>query len=442
MTNPATDLDVIPANSLYKIPKNQSRYQQPQVEKPSYEGLDAIPAKIPRNEESTGKFIGRTAARSAARAAEAIVGLPGDIRDFITGLTGKGVEALGIPNAQEDFIKAGRNIPVIGTSFPSSSQIRENITQPVSGQYLEPKSSGEEISDEVVGDLATLLLPIKGKVPFLRAIGMTVGSNLGKQAIQSIGGSDTQAQFGKLGLMFLLGGIGRGSAKKYANNLFREAIDSIPSDAKISNQSFIAAVNDFISNLQKGGLSPQKQPAYSLARQLKEKLRRGSGELEVNELPAFRKSINDYRFNRKAGLTDAGRFYLDRFDDIVNKQLMEYGKENPSFLKKYRDANIAVSGFKQSTKLGKYISKHYDINNLRPETLVLLGLHLSNPSILKKIGAGWLGAKGVALAKRMTTNPVLRKYYANVIKNGLEENSAGLARNLEKLNEELGKEPS
>jgi len=422
------------------LPQQNATPEQEAYQQHSSFYKQAAELPLPKQKETFKEKVRRGSGRTLARGIEALAGLPGDIRDFAFSLVGKGAEKIGIPSPPEEVMKLAQLAMGPLGQVPSSQEIRESVTQGLTGDYLEPRSGGEELYDEIVGDAATLMLPIKGKIPFARALGLSIGSNLGKESLKTMGATENQAQLGKLGMMFLLGSVGRGSARKYANNLFREAIESIPEDARVGGKGFITQVDKFITNLEKGGMSPQKTPAYRLAKNLQEKLRKGGGEIPADELPAFRKSINDFRFNREAGLTDQGRFYLDRFDDVLNKELLEYGKQNPAFLKQYRDANTAISGFKQSNKVARYISKNFDINGLKPETLVLLGLHLNNPSLLAKIGGGIGVAKSAQMIKRMTTNPVLRKHYENVIRDSLKENKAGMIRNLKLLNKELEKE--
>jgi hypothetical protein len=215
----------------------------------------------------------------------------------------------------------------------------------------------------------------------------------------------------------------------------------IPEGTVMNARSTLKQLDSYIVTLKKGGISPQKQPALSLANQLKQKIMQTGGDLKVEELPAFRQSINDYRFNRQAGLTDSGRYFLDRFDDIINKQLMDYGKQNPAFLNKYREANTGLAGFKQSNKIASYISKKIDISKLSPETILSLGMNITKPSVLATLGTSMGTAKAAQIIHRIGKNPVLRQYYLNVLHSSLKDNLPGLVRNLNKLDSELKKTP-
>jgi hypothetical protein len=422
-----------------KTPQEQERYDQPAPEGQSKFNVKWTPVEEDPTEPTSSK-LGRGAGRTIARSAETLLGLPGDLQNFVESLLGR---ALGLAVGDERGQQLASQARQLGSKvnpfayLPSSRDFRENLTQPITGTKLEPQTPGEELYDEIVSDFAALALPVKGKIPFARALGMSLFPNLGKEAVKSYGGSETTQAGTKLGLMFLSGALGHGGARNYVNELQRDARALIPEGATTNARDLLTDLEKFEATLRKGGISPQKQPALSLNRQLMSKIRQGGGELAVEELPEFRKSINDYRFNKD--LSDTGRFFLDRFDDVINKELLEYGKTNPAFLNKYRDANLGFAGFKQSNRIANYISKKFDVTKLSPESYLLLGLHALSPKALTGIGASALAAKGAQVFNRIAKNPVLRQYYLNVVNNALKDNSAGMVKNLEKLDEELRK---
>lgn len=413
----------------------------------------------PEPEESNIAAATRHTARTAARGTETILGTIGNIREFSKNagewIGEKGRQVLGKPpiteeqkaQIQKEMKQSSWNLlEGLIDAFPTSQQLRENVTQPLTGEYLEPQGYGENLSDEVFSDLAGLLIPIKGaggklKIPFARAIGTTLFANTTGELAKAYGLDPTEAGYTKMGAMLLAGFMGRGGARKYANNLYKEAIDMIPEGSVMNGKGLLNQVDSYISTLKKGGVSPQKQPALSLANQLRKKIIQAGGDVSVEELPAFRRSVNDYRFNRQSGLTDSGRYFLDRFDDILNNQLMDYGKQNPAFLRKYRDANTGLAGFNRSNKIASYISKQFDISKLSPDTLLVLGMHtMNNPSFASKIALSSVTAKAAQMMHRIGKNPVLRQYYINVLENSMKENAPAMARNLEKLDKALAEE--
>lgn len=431
-------------------------YKSPSKEENEIDQYDGtfIDSSIPLIPEEGNIDAGiRHTLRTGARVAETTFGLLGNMREVTKSagdwLGDKGRSLLGkAPLTEEQkkqFQKNPESWDLIGRlleAIPTSQDIRENVTQKLTGNYLEPQTSGEDFSDELFSDVAGLVLPVKGakgqlKIPFARAIGTALFANTSGEVAKAYGLDPTEAGYIKMGAMMLAGFMGRGGARNYAKSLYVEALDMIPKGAFMNGRSALNQLDSYIATLKKGGISPQKNPALSLANQLKQKIIKTGGDLNVEELPAFRQSINDYRFNRQAGLTDSGRYFLDRFDDIINKQLMDYGKQNPAFLNKYREANTGLAGFKQSNKIASYISKKVDVSKLNPETLLSLGMNITKPSVLATLGTSIGAAKTAQIMHRIGKNPVLRQYYLNVLQSSLKDNAPALIRNLNKLDNAL-----
>src|SRR6185436_3659010 len=242
----------------------------------------------PEAPKEPGKFAEGTrhTARTAARATETILGLPGNLREFSKSagewLGDKGRQLIGKPpltEEQKEEIRkelAPKSWDLLGKfveAFPTSSEIREGATQRLTGDYLEPQNYEENLSDEVFSDIAGLLLPVKGaggklKIPFMRAIGTALFANTTGEVAKAYGLEPDEAGYTKMGAMLLAGFMGRGGARQYANNLYRESLDMIPQGATMSGKSLLNQVDSYIATLKKGGISPQKQPALSLANQL------------------------------------------------------------------------------------------------------------------------------------------------------------------------------
>lgn len=394
-------------------------------------------------EEKKEDFLEKTkrhSSRGLARSLEAIGGLPGDLRELAQSLITKGFgKLMGNPEKAQEI---SQNIqPFLKGALPptpSSQDIREEGTQALTGEYLEPQSQGEELGDEIVQDVVSLALPVKGKIPFARALAGGLGGNFVKEGIKNSGGGETAQTLGKLGTMFLFGNLGREGAKSYVRNLHQEAEGLIPEGAKLETRNLSSSLRNTKKSLQSGGVTPDKAPALNLLNQLEKKIRTGGGEIDPREIRNFRHSVNEMRFNRK--LSDRSRFYLDRLDDVLNEGLIEYGKENPAFLNKYREANLGTQGLKQSNKLARAISKKVDVTKLSPEALVLLGMHNTlSPALLGKLGLTAVGAKGAQIAKRLTTNSTLRTHYLNTLKAASNENWKAFSKNLNLLEKELSK---
>lgn len=438
MTNPLEGLNFIPAGQEEtEITEEQTEFQPNESQSNILEGLDFTPYK-PEEKESLTSKIGRGAGRTVARSVETLAGLPGDVQSFIQTGVKKGI---GFLVGQERAEKASEIAETItklvpGMNRPGSQDVREQITQELTGEVLEPQTEYEELYDDIVSDFAALAVPIKGKIPFLRSLGTSIFSNLSAQTVKEFGAGEKTQAATKLGTMFLGGLFGRGGSQAHVRELHQKAEQLIPPGATFNATKMITEVDKFQAFVRKGGVTPSKTPALSLSRQLVNKIQKSGGDLAVDELPEFRKSINELRFDRN--LPPKTKFFLDRFDDIVHEELLEYGKENPTYLKSYKEAQLGTQGLKQSDRLSNFISSKVDINNLSPEAIILLGLH-ANPGFLAKAGAVAATLSGAKIANRLVRNPVLRKYYGNVVKQSLEGNTTAMIRNLEGLDKELRK---
>lgn len=464
--NPGIDFGSSPPTAR-KSPQSQSRYQSPGVNESVFDGLDFeeynpniktnnqsiqdtqkqddifegldFQEYQPAQEEGIGGKIKRGAARTIPRVVETLAGLPGDVTNLIKGAVTSG---LGLVVGDERAQKARETSESImqsipGFNLPGSQDIRENVTQKLTGDYLEPQTEYEELYDNVVSDIAALAIPIKGKIPFVRSIGTALLANLGAQGVKELGGGEKTQIATKLGTILLTGMLGRGGAKSYVSKLHDEANALIPSGETVEAGKLITDIDKMNAVLRKGGVTPSKTPVLNLSRQLIKKIQLSDGELPVDELPAFRRSINELRFDRN--LSPKTKFYLDRFDDVVSNELMDYGKENPAFLAKYKEANLGTAGLAQSNRIARAISKKVDVSKLSPETALLFGLHVVPSGAWLPIGIGASAAKGAQILNRFTRNNTLQKYYLNSIKASLKGNTADIIRNVEGLDRELKK---
>lgn len=140
--------------------------------------------------ESLLQSLGRNALRLGSRAVETTLGLPGDLIAGTEGLI-RSVAGLESPSPSE----GPRNIAEQGLSalfqkdvrlpqygVPTSTEIRENLIEPLSSlffgdaSYTQPQSDTEKFVDNVVQDFITLALP--GSL-------MRKGGMLARQAIKS-----------------------------------------------------------------------------------------------------------------------------------------------------------------------------------------------------------------------------------------------------------------
>lgn len=398
--------------------------------------------------------LGRHVARSASRAAETIAGLPGDIASIPghvakiasqskTGqmLLGKGEH----PEFEEAFDIAKKILPF---GVPTSSALREKSKE-LSGGYLEPQSKGEELSDAIVSDFASLAIPVKGKVPLLKSLGIALGiasgSNLAEKGVEMLGADKNAQTATKIGSTFLLSLIKPNGAKNYADSLYKEARELVPKGALADATSLSKNLAGLRKELKKGASAPYKSNALTKVSEIQDKIKRG--QIPVEELTEFKRDINQARSSlyTDQSLDKGGRRLakknLDATAKAVDGALYDYGKTNPQWEKSYRSANEAYGAIAQSKKVSDSIARYFKAHPSHAIGAIASEIFFAPKTIPLAIGT--FGAlKTGELLTRIAKSPTLTKYYTGVVEAALKDDAAAIAKNLNKLEAASKKEES
>jgi hypothetical protein len=393
-----------------------------------------------KKEETFVETATRTAARTGSRIGETLLGLPGDVKELFSNIL------VGIP---EYF--AGEELPrwrqavrgdqsdspkPLGLNFPTSSELREGITKPIGGEYLEPQNEYEKFGDSIAEDFAALALPVKGKVPFARALGSSILANSGGEVAKVFGGDKAEA-YTKMGLLFTSGLLGQkgGGAKQYIRNLYKDMETSIPKGASVSASSLESKINKIENILKKGDPKDMsKAPALQKIGSIRDKIQ--SGQIDVDEVLELTKSTNESIFG--LGELKRGQNQLYNLRNALHDTVKEYGSSNKEFLGKWQAANEAYAATETSRNVSNWIKK-----NIKPKDYIYAGsaLGLGAPHIGTSAIATTLGAGGALAAtaysaeimKRIAKSPALRKYYMNVVNSSLKQNKGGFLRAMNQL---------
>lgn len=380
--------------------------------------------------------ITRHLGRTASRIGESVLGLPGDV--LRTGqLAARGLEK-GAGRIRRTLGMAERETGLRQPGIPGSEELK-NLSQKIFGEAVTPQTAGESFVDDIVSDASVLALPIKGKIPFIRAIGTAVAGNVGEEAAKRLGAGQKGQAAAKLGSFFLAGLMGRGNVKKYWNQQYRLAEEALPADAKIDSFLLDSRLRKIERELERGISTPSKNFVKRPLEQIRKKAIRG--EVGIDELIEMKKDINELRGSLYKDLTgkQSIRYAQGKINEVANlldSEIQRYGKGNPKFLSHYKNANDAYAGFNQSRRVGNWIGKQIKTIGKGP-ILILEGLFRK---LIPASGVGFVGLKAGELMTRITRNPTLRRFYSNMMKDALKENSAGFLRNLKSLEKKLKEE--
>jgi len=392
--------------------------------------------QFPEAKTSTQKGLDevkRHLTRSAIRSAETLAGLPGDVVN-----APYNVAKLAVPKGQEKNFDQVKNIAkylIPGGNLPTSSDLKD-ISDKLSGGYTEPQSNVEKKSDDIISDFISLAMPIKGKIPFARSLGTSLAANLAESGVNHLGGEEGSQTATKLGTTFLLTALNPKGAGNYGKGLYKEAQDLLPKNARTDARHLSGELRRFKQELSKGGSAPSKSKALTKIDEILKTSK--NGQLSVDELTNFKKTINEARAGLydefktdKVGRASAKR-NLDRVSKSIDKALDQYGQTNPAWNKAYRSANEVHGAIEQSKKVsnfvGKVLKQHPHLASSGAVAQMVFA-----PKTLPLVGLGAAGVKSGEWMARISKSPVLRKYYMNVVNAALKQDSAEVVKDLEKL---------
>lgn len=385
------------------------------------------------SDEEFESNIQRAQGRSLSRIGETVLGAPGDIASFISSLFGK-----------------EQNI------LPTSGQLK-NVSEKITRGYTKPETEFEKGFDEFTSDVATFALPGSGHYSLARNIGIPIVGNLVKQGLK-YGNSDEKTQaYSKLGTMVALDLISRrsGGIKKYINNLWNDAEASVPKGVSIDAKSLEKSLDNLEKSLTAGGKKPSTSKSLEKILEIKGEIK--NGKIPLQRLVPFRKSINEvidemggfshevpFRYRPQA------KYNLNQVKSKVIDSVNEYAdKFNPELAKKWRDANEAWAAYSQSNKVANFLQKKLPFI---PKSQAVQTLFSYSPTVgiaaVSKMSLPIAGAtaasagayQGYKILDRVVRSPLLRKYYAGVVKNASAGNVPQTSKNLKALDNYFEKE--
>ncbi len=385
------------------------------------------------DKESIPQYLTRNATRIGSRVAETIGGIPGDISDLIQSGVFYGLEkSFGHPVTKEMREEAR-----IKSERPPTSLELKEISKKVTKGYTAPKNEFEEVSDEFASTIATLLGPMK----FRKALGVAAIGTGAKKGAEVLGAGEATQEASKLGTMLISSMFNPKGVKQLYTNLYNQAEKLAPEGTLVSAKPLKSKLLSLKHDLKKGTLDRFETKVLEQTEKVLKKIKKD--KVDVNHMIASQRSINgiagDPEFYRR------GEHLFPRLQKAV-KGAIKLHKE-PEFLKTWHSANEAFSGVAQSQKLSNYISSKLGNKPIKDLFLASIAETAAGypeailPTVVGSFAA-YGGIKGVELMKRIMHSPTLRKYYGDVLTNGIKENSTAMLKAAENLEKALNQDSS
>jgi hypothetical protein len=413
------------------------------------------PSKNQKPEPSALSEGIRHVARTGSDVANALAGIPANLRDFVGMITEYGEEKLpeSLGKPLKSLHKTYQESPLgkaIG-QLPTTSDL-EKKAQERSGGYLTPQSEKEEFTSEVTKDIASFFGPGTGKLSLAKKIGVPLAGALTKLGVKYAGGSEKEQAYAKLGVMLPLTMMNPGGAKKHAGKLFSESEKLVPESAMMHTQTLIPKLHNLKTRLEKGGSAPSKTEALKKISEIQAKVQ--NHQMPVHDALQFRKDINEIL--ERAGGFDVPKAEkassiknLNEVKSSIISSLNEYGKKNKAFGDMNRAANESYAVIENSNRVSRTIEKALNKPIVNKNLKHLLGVApyvgAGAVSVVSPGAAvGLVGGMGIynsaKLLERIGKSPELRRYYGNILAEGLKGNVNGVSQNLQKLDRSLSKE--
>jgi len=388
--------------------------------------LTHLPEESTSQPESSLQTGFRNIARLTARGAESLAGLPGDIES--------GLRTAG--NWVVNKLTGVSELVPTQPSLPTSEQIRKEVTQPLGGEYLAPQGEAEQFGDAIVSDLVPLLLPLKGKIPFTRALASAGFGNLASWGVKQAGlgvGAQTGA---KLGTMIATSLVGPAGLNRYMNSLYQTAESSIPEGAAISAKPVIENIDRLKKIINKGISTESKDAVGKIINGIEGKIK--NGFLPVDEAIEIKRNINEVVRDLR-GATGIQKM-LPSITNSLNEVITNYGKGNRSFLRNFREAEGVYKGINEASKITSFLQKNVTLDKfLTPITGILLGLYPFS-STGKIVGSLFGAKKGLPVIESLFRSPSIRRYYAKALAASAAKNVPVMLKNVKSLDIALAKE--
>lgn len=393
---------------------------------------------------SGGKEVSRHLGRTAANITSTAVGLPGDIFSLINDYIAKPItEAItGESGVSYEETYLGKALP--------TSETHKKRFESAFGENVKPQNELEKFGDDTFETLYLLLNPSK-----IASQGIKKGVGLGKNFLKSLGANfagETSKQLTdseglgtsvKAGALFVLSLLDKESAAKQVGKLYKESDQYLSPTATTKAASLEKNSNALEKSITKG--RPRENlsaPEMFVIKQIdKVKNLISKGEVNVDQTVAQKRSLSQelsslYKEVPSGKEQAKVRNLAKQLNGYLNQTIAEYGKKNPKYYTKYKEADQAFGVLANSNFIGNWVK-----DNITHSPITHGLMHLFEPvsGIAGKVAAPYYGYK---LYYQMKNSPVLRKIYGNTMKAALKEDANAFGKYFKQLDDAFQTEES
>jgi hypothetical protein len=393
--------------------------------------------------ESTTKSILRQTGQYALRGAEGFLGVPGDIADVAGRVSEWGARQSGqTPYKSYEEKKAAEEKDPLDFKIPTTSKLRQ-YSKDIFGDTFEPKTRAQEVIGQTAEDIGSFLFPLGGQVKLLRPVLTAVGKNVAGLGGEAIGGEKAK-NYTELGSLFMMGLLKRPKINELRNSLYEQS-RLLRDEKDVVNASDLSkSISKIEKDLLKGSpTAVSKASSLKTIKEIKSKIK--DKNIAIGELEEFKKDINEAASNAKIwqeGATSGKRnkTSLKLVGKEIDNAIEQYGKKNPEYLKKYRDANKVASAIYRGEDASNFIEHALDKTGKGVSDLTKTIFLIQHPIFhLASFGKG-IVKPPYKILTHVFQSPDLQKHYLGILRSVSRENVAVTSKLIQRFDEKIKKD--
>ncbi len=424
-----------------------SRFGGTKVQQPKpQEEPDILPQEQSQKSD-TGEDLKQRSLSFGAHALGAVAALPANIRDLAyeggkqaQELRKKIYDKMGM-NYDEDFLKNDsiKNFDesvkapfrFIVDKLPNSEDVNKFIDESFGG-YLAPKDEKQKLANSIGEDIVNSALNRSPK-SLIRNFAIPIGANIIKKGAELFGVDPSSSE-----VLKMLSWVGADMAS--ISNTRGMLANRFSQTRRLAGANDMINVNPrdlrFLDQLERdmtsGGASPSSTAALTKVRELRDAMQ--GGQISARQQLDFYRTTNELLGNFGAfSVEGAGGKAnhvrrLNQVQQLNRNMLNRYGmNQNPRFLESFRENNLAWAAMEASNGASSYIKKNY----AKPFVSdITKGFFMGSPGKGLAIAGGLTALERMGAFVSRLQNPVLRRYYGDVLSNSLSNNRAGMIKSL------------
>jgi len=440
-----------------KQPKKQTQFETPGVNEPTLEEKNGnqSPLKginytsyIPQSKQPSKSIDSDIALRAAKGGTSGLFGTYGEILDL---LHTQPKEKL-LPG-QEALLKAEHELPDKYLPFLQDSDDFQHYSRLASSEDIkdiwgkavglgEPETVAQKLTERIPEWIAANIAT-GGIAPAKTAI-KVVAKTIARGAVPSIVATASEeadipawAQgAATIAASILTHKVTGQSLKSINQETYKKAMDAVPRNANIEAKTIERTARHLRRQMLKGGGAPSENVVLDFSNKILEKM--SGGRLSIEEITSLKRSLNEFIGLNELKKNPRARTLLKSLGRSMDKQLEVYGKNNPVFLKNWKDAQSGFKGMAEANVIENFLKRHQNWTGVGLGGFLLKSLL---PSITGGQVAGAAAtAKGIAITSALARNSGLRKLYFKFLQSVSRDLEKPAKFSLDKLNKGLEKE--